>query len=43
MGERELVGLLCLSSLCLMVDVALPRDALGDAMGLSAVCGCGIS
>ena len=36
-GKRELVALLNLSSWCLVV--ALPRGA----MGLSAVCDCGIS
>ena len=40
MGKRELVALINLSSWCLvMVLVALPRGA----MGLSAVCDCGIS
>ena len=40
MGKRELVVLLNLSSWCLMMfERALPRGA----MGLSAVCGCGIS
>ena len=40
MGKRELVALLNLSSWCLvMVLAALPREA----MGLSAVCDCGIS
>ena len=39
-GTRELVALLNLSPWCLlMVELALPRDA----MGLSAVCDCGIS
>ena len=38
MGKRELVSLLSLSSWCLVI-VALPRGA----MGLSAVCDCGIS
>ena len=36
MGKRELVALFSLSFWCLM---ALPQGA----MGLSAVCGCGIS
>ena len=39
MGKRELVALLNLSSWCLVIRVALPRGA----MGLSAVCDCGIS
>ena len=40
MGKRNLVALLSLSSCCfLVVCVALPRGA----MGLSAVCDCGIS
>ena len=39
MGKRELVALLSLSSWCLVMVVALPRSA----MGLSAVCDCGIS
>ena len=40
MGKRELVALLDLSSWCLvMVEWTLPRGA----MGLSAVCDCGIS
>ena len=40
MGKRELVALLCLSSWYLSdCCVALP----GGAMGLSAVCDCGIS
>ena len=39
MGKRELVALLNLSSSCLVKVGALPRDA----MGLSAVCDCGIS
>ena len=40
MEKRELVALLSLSSLCLCDGcVALPRGA----MGLSAVCDCGIS
>ena len=38
MGKRELVALLNLSSWCLVM-VELPRGA----MGLSAVCDCGIS
>ena len=38
MEERELVALLSLSSWCLVIVVSLPRDA----MGLSAVCDCGI-
>ena len=38
-GKRELVALLSLSSWRLVSCVALPRDA----MGLSAVCDCGIS
>ena len=38
MGKRELVSLLSLSSWCYCC-VALPRGA----MGLSAVCDCGIS
>ena len=39
MGKRELDALLSLSSWCLVTVVALPRGA----MGLSAVCDCGIS
>ena len=39
MGNRELVALFSLSSWCLDCCVALPRGA----MGLSAVCDCGIS
>ena len=40
MGKREPIALLNLSSWCLvMVEAALPRGA----MGLSAVCDCGIS
>ena len=39
MGKRELVALLCLSSWCLVIVVALPYDS----TGLSAVCDCGIS
>ena len=39
MGKRELVALLGLSSRCRDGCVALPRGA----MGLSAVCDCGIS
>ena len=40
MGKRELVALLNLSSWCLvMVERLFPRGA----MGLSAVCDCGIS
>ena len=40
MGKRGLVALLGLSSWCLMmVEFSLPRSA----MGLSAVCDCGIS
>ena len=39
MGKTELVALLCLSSWCLDCCVALPHDA----VGLSAVCDCGIS
>ena len=39
MGKRELIALLNLSSWCLVMVVALPRVA----MGLSAVCDCGIS
>ena len=39
MGKRELVALLSLSAWCLViVSVAFPRGA----MGLSAVCDCGI-
>ena len=38
MGKRELIALLSLSSWCLSC-VALPHGA----MGLSAVCDCGIS
>ena len=38
-GKRELVALLNLSSWCLMMVEALPYDALG----LTAVCDCGIS
>ena len=40
MGKRELVALLSLSSWCLVIVVVL---FLGGAMGLSAVCDCGIS
>ena len=39
MGKRELVALLNLSSWCLMMVEPLPRGAIG----LSAVCKCGIS
>ena len=40
MGKRELVGLLNLSSCCLVKgEAALPHGA----TGLSAVCDCGIS
>ena len=41
MRKREFGALLCLSSWCLMIVVwlSLPHDA----MGLSAVCDCGIS
>ena len=39
MGKRELVALLSLSSWSRDCCVTLPRDALG----LSAVCNCGIS
>ena len=39
MGERELVDLLSLSSWCFVIVVLLPHNA----MGLSAVCDCGIS
>ena len=39
MGKRELVALLSLSSWCLVIDVTLPHGAIG----LSAVCDCGIS
>ena len=39
MGKRELVALLNSSSWCLVCWVALPRGAIG----LSAVCDCGIS
>ena len=38
-GEGKLVALLCLSSCCLKSFTTLPHDA----MGLSAVCDCGIS
>ena len=39
MGKRELVALLCLSSWSLVIVVWLFLNA----MGLSAVCDCGIS
>ena len=39
MGKRELVALLSLSSWCLVIVVWLSRGA----MGLPAVCDCGIS
>ena len=39
MGNRRLVALLCLSSWCLVIVVAIPCGA----TGLSRVCDCGIS
>ena len=39
MGKRKLLALLSLSSCCFLMCVALHRDA----MGLSAICDCGIS
>ena len=41
MGKRELVALLSLSSWCLVVVINVALRS--DAMGLSAVCACGIS
>ena len=41
MGKRELVALLSLSSWCLVIDLCVAL--LRGAMGLSAVCDCGIS
>ena len=41
MGKIELAALLCLSSWCLVIVVWLFLAR--DAMGLSAVCDCGIS
>ena len=54
MGKRELVALFCLSFVCLAWKRQIPSDNVNsvigipiafprDAMGLSAVCDCGIS